>query len=137
MRPSGADETIRLAASGSVRCTCRGRGLRVAKRVLLGSVKLAEQLPESIGHTLTDHVIIDPLKDIAEPALVLSAQSPPGLSRLGVAMHCRRLWARRPWCRGYELSGLLPRQARPSCLFLPSFALPAGGCHPRTPHCSS
>jgi hypothetical protein len=53
------------------------------------SVELVQQVLEPIGDALAQHLVIDALKDVAEPSLVLAAEAPPSLSNFRVGLHGR------------------------------------------------
>jgi hypothetical protein len=48
-----------------------------------------QQVLESIGNALAQHVVVDALKDVADPSLILAAKASPSLSNLRVGMHDR------------------------------------------------
>jgi len=52
-------------------------------------IKLVQQVLESIGNALPYHVIVDPLKNVAEPTLILAAEASSDLTYMGVRLHCR------------------------------------------------
>src|SRR5262245_44630152 len=84
-----------------------------ARRLLPGLVEFIQQISEPVGNPLTDHIVVNPLQDVPEPALVFAGQPSCGLSYWGVGLHCR-LW--RLSCRGFRPNRLAPRRSRPNCL---------------------
>src|SRR5262249_56349079 len=107
----------------------RGTGL-LGGRLLPGlvairtAIELVEEILEPVGNTLPDHLVVDALQDVTQPALVLAAQPASGLSYWGVRMH-RCLW---PLCgarpRPPPLCFLPPRSGPNWFLLLP-FLIPA------------
>src|SRR5262249_53313956 len=73
----------------------------------MGIVEFVQQLPETIGHALADDVIVDPLQDIAEPALIFAAEAPSSFSYMGIRLHYSRL------CPHWPLLGGLPTRQSP------------------------
>ena len=88
LQPVSSDRAIGRVFFFPIMSSRASRGLR---RVL-AAVELAQQILEAIRDSLVDNVIVDPLKDIAQAALVLTAEA-SGLSRYGVRLHSC-LW---PW----------------------------------------
>jgi hypothetical protein len=93
----GADETVALAAplglpvfrlsifGLSVR---RGRFGTATLLLPLGPVELTQEVLEPVGHALPYHVIVDPLQNIAESALVFTAETSSSFAYMGVRLHC-------------------------------------------------
>jgi len=52
-------------------------------------IELVQQVLESIGNALPYHVIVDPLKNVAEPTLILAAEASSNFTYMGVRLHCR------------------------------------------------
>jgi hypothetical protein len=57
--------------------------------VALLIIELVQQVLESIGNALTYHVIVHPLKNVAESTLILAAEASSDLAYMGVRLHCR------------------------------------------------
>jgi hypothetical protein len=57
--------------------------------LLLGPLELAQQILEPVGNALAQHLVVDALKDIANSALILTAEASTRLSDLRVGMHGR------------------------------------------------
>ena len=66
----------------------RLRRARLGLTNVLGVVELVQQVLESVGNTLAHHLVVDALKDVADPSLILKAQAPSGPSNLHV-VHSR------------------------------------------------
>src|SRR5262245_59259473 len=62
-----------------------------ARRLLPGLVEFIQQISEPVGNPLTDHIVVNSLQDVPEPALVFAGQPSCCLSYWGVGLHCR-LW---------------------------------------------
>src|SRR5262245_8420353 len=107
----GLDETVCIMPPLCL--PTRGPVAGFARRLLAGLVELIQQISETVGDPLTDHVVVYPLQDVPEPSLVFAAQPSSGLSYRGVGLHCR-LW--RLFCRGFRPNRLAPRRSRPNCL---------------------
>src|SRR5437016_853575 len=89
------------------------------------SVKLVQQRLEAVRDALTDYVVVDALENVAEPALILTAEA-AGLSYGGIDMHCR-LWRMQISLGGLRLNGPAPHRFHPCALELAHFAGPAPG----------
>src|SRR5262245_11158850 len=69
-------------------------------------IELVEEVLEPVGDALAQYLVVNALKDVTEPSLVLAAEAPPSLSHWRVGMH-HRLCPR----------GLLLHRVRPGSLF--------------------
>jgi hypothetical protein len=54
----------------------------------LGPVELTQEILEPVGHALAYHVVVDPLENIAESALVFAAETSSSFPYMGVRLHC-------------------------------------------------
>src|SRR5262249_15973916 len=66
----------------------RGVALVVA-RFMFGLGQLVQEVPEPVRHALAIAIVLPPLQDVPDPALVLAAEASSGLSSLGVRLHGR------------------------------------------------
>src|SRR5262245_7631459 len=74
-------------------------------------VELVQQALEPVGDALPQHFVVNALKDVAEPSLVLATEAPSSLSHLRVCMH-GRLLPRGLGLHRVRLRSLLPRHGR-------------------------
>src|SRR5262245_46968859 len=128
----GLDETIWIMPP--VCLPTRGLVAGFARRLLPGLVEFIQQISETVGDPLTDHVVVYPLQDVPEPSLIFAAQPSSGLSYRGVGLHCR-LW--RLSCRGFRPNRLAPRRSRPNCLLFVHLNPTRRNALPGFPPCSS
>src|SRR5262245_18223585 len=81
----GLDETIWIMPPVSL--PLRGSAAGFARRLLPGLVEHILQIADSVGHPLTDDVVVHPLQDVTVPSLVFAAQPSSGFSYRGVGLH--------------------------------------------------
>jgi hypothetical protein len=63
VQPLGSDEAIR----------CRvALGVPFAPGGVEGIIELVQQVPETVGDPLLDHIIVNSLEDVAQPSLVFA-----------------------------------------------------------------
>ncbi|HZA02036.1 MAG TPA: hypothetical protein VE665_07130 [Hyphomicrobiaceae bacterium] len=48
-----------------------------------------QQFLEAVGNALAQHLVVDALKDVTDPSLILATEAPSGPSHLRVGMHGR------------------------------------------------
>jgi hypothetical protein len=48
-----------------------------------------QQFLEAVGNTLPQDLVVDALKDVTDPSLILATEAPSGPSNLRVGMHGR------------------------------------------------
>jgi hypothetical protein len=68
--------------------------LRVSMRLgrlvfALVIIEFVQQVFESIGYALPYHVVVNPLKNVAEATLILAAEASSNFTYMGVRLHCR------------------------------------------------
>src|SRR5208337_3043600 len=63
VQPLGSDEAIRRRVA---------LGLPFAPRRIEGIIELVQQVPETVGNPLLDHIIVNSLEDVAQPSLVFA-----------------------------------------------------------------
>jgi len=64
--------------------------LRRARRgVATWLLNALQQVLEAVGNALAQHLVVDALKDVTDPSLILATQAPSGPSNLRVGMHGR------------------------------------------------
>jgi hypothetical protein len=63
--------------------------LRLGRSRVVGLLEALQQVLEPVGDALAQHVVVDALKDVADPSLILSAEASPSLPNLRVGMHDR------------------------------------------------
>src|SRR5262249_48967301 len=63
--------------------------MRLGRLVFLVSVEFVQQVLEPIRNPLPYHVIVTPLKNVAESTLILAAEASSSLTYMGVRLHCR------------------------------------------------
>jgi hypothetical protein len=63
VQPFGSDEAIRRWVA---------LGVPFAPRPVEGIIELVQQIPETVGNPLLDHIIVNSLEDVAQPSLVFA-----------------------------------------------------------------
>jgi hypothetical protein len=63
VQPLGSDEAIRRRVALGFPC---------APGLVEGIIKLVQQIPETVGNPLLDHIIVNSLEYVAQPSLVFA-----------------------------------------------------------------
>jgi hypothetical protein len=63
VQPLGSDEAIRRRGA---------LGIPFAPRLVEGIIELVQQIPETVGNPLLDHIIVNSLEYVAQPPLVFA-----------------------------------------------------------------